>query len=136
MKRIFLILLIILPLTSCTQSIKFVNFKKGTVIHGEANTITKNVTVNMPNGEILEGKYTELCGGTTSLGSSFVIFDNNVINSLKTQSKRSNTCFDYVLLHSNQSNLMMELVGYSDYLSGHGYGKAKTNDGRNFKVQF
>ena len=42
----------------------------------------------------------------------------------------------YAILSSQKSSLMMELlVSYSEW-NGHGFGEAKTNDGKIYKVQF
>ena len=44
--------------------------------------------------------------------------------------------YAYALLHSNTGKLMMEIIVQYSQWNGHGFGEARTNDGRRFKVQF
>jgi hypothetical protein len=76
-----------------------------------ANTVTRDVTVTMPNGEILAGKFTEQENSTSRSGKA------------------------YALLKSATSNLLLEItVSYNEY--GNGFGEARANNGKNYKIEF
>lgn len=87
------------------------HFESGEVITGMANTITGEVSVTMPSGEILAGKFTDVKNSLTDTGEA------------------------YAVLKSSKSKLILELrVTYDKY--GSGFGEAHSNDGKNYKVQF
>ncbi|MEN9403249.1 MAG: hypothetical protein RL091_1952, partial [Verrucomicrobiota bacterium] len=87
------------------------NFRGPLQIFGMANTVTRDVTVTMPNGEILAGKFTEQENSTSRSGKA------------------------YALLKSATSNLLLEItVSYNEY--GNGFGEARANNGKNYKIEF
>ena len=95
-----------------TRKLTLTQFESGEVITGIANTMTREVTVTMPTGEILKGKFSEQSDFSTSTNGKA-----------------------YALLKSSKSKLMLELtVSFNEF--GHGFGDAHTNDGKNYKVQF
>ena len=116
------------------------DFKTGTSLDAEFDEASRQVTVVMPNNEVLTGKYSVITNATFSFGNTYgseTAYSATAYGSstshMITSGGASNV---YALLRSNTSKLMMEMVGqYSDW-TGHGYGEARTNDGRRYKVQF
>ena len=95
-----------------TRKLTLTHFATGEVLTGVANLITREVTVTMPSGEVLRGKYTTVeqnDAGTNITASA--------------------------LLKSDTSKLMLELKLTGNEF-GSGFGEAETNDGRKYKVQF
>ena len=135
MKKILLIMLSFL-VAGCVHKIEITHFQTGQVLQGKYNEINRMVTVIMPDGEILKGKYSAVSNASFTFGTA------TAYSGVATA-----TCFGYgissggqgqvyALLKSETSGLMMEIIAiYSDW-SGHGFGEAKTNDGRAYKVQF
>ena len=135
---------IILLLNGCVQKMQIIDFKTGTVLDGQYDQSNRLVTVLMPNKEVLTGQYSAISNATFSFGSAYgsataysglrsaTAYGSSTYQSI-TSGGASNA---YALLRSNTSKLMMEIiVQYSD-MTGHGYGEARTNDGRQYKVQF
>lgn len=143
MKKLFC-LLAALFLTACAHSLQLVEFETGQVLNGEYNELNRTVTVTMPDGEVLTGKYSALTNAAVTFGSAFgsgTAFSGNTSATAFGSSfgygiSAGGQSSAYALLKSEKSNLMMEiLVKYSEW-SGHGFGEARTNDGRRYKVQF
>jgi hypothetical protein len=107
--------------------ISLTNFESGEVLQGQYSRQDNSVSVTMPNGETLSGRYTAL-SNTRVTSDTF-----NPMYSVTTRGGRSNA---YALLKSKTSKLLMEIIVSYSESSGHGFGEAKTNDGRTFKVQF
>lgn len=134
----------ILLFTGCTYKMDVIDFDKGTVLDAEYTKMNREVKVVMPNGEVLKGKYSALTNASFSFATtnavSNVYSGNQVATGIGNGSSYGMTTGGvsraYALLRSEASNLMMELiVSYSEW-SGHGFGEARTNDGRRYKVQF
>ena len=118
------------------RSITLVDFQTGQTIEGQLNNTDRSVTVTMPDGEILYGKYSDISGSTTVFGTGFGVSSHSHGAIFSTSVAGGGASRIYALLRSNSSNLMMELaLSYSEW-TGHGYGEGITNDGRNYKVQF
>jgi hypothetical protein len=49
-----------------SRKLTLTHFESGEVLTGSANLITREVTVTMPNGEILKGKFSEQTDFSTS----------------------------------------------------------------------
>ena len=146
MKRLsclFMIMSIFL-FTGCTYKMDIIDFDKGTVLDAEYTKMNREVKVVMPNGEILKGKYSALTNASFSFATTSAVSNvysgSQVATGIGNGSSYGMTAGGisqaYALLKSEPSNLMMELiVSYSEW-SGHGFGEARTNDGRRYKVQF
>jgi len=142
-KFIFIIFIIII-VSGCSRKALLVDFKSGTTLDATFDEISRSVTVIMPNGEVLTGKFSPVSNATFSFGNAFS-------NATAYSGMHAVTAFGstsaygfssggisnaYALLRSHTSKLMMEvIVKYSEF-NGHGYGEARTNNGRKFKVQF
>ncbi len=138
---VFLFVAAALFLSGCaaTRQLTLVDFQTGQTLQGEFNESARTISVTMPDGEILSGKYSAVTNSSpvyeTSVGvgagshSHGGVFGTGVAFG-------GGAGKGYGLLKSGTSGLMMEVVvSYSEW-TGHGYGEATTNDGRQYKVQF
>ncbi len=50
-------LFFIIILLGCAHTIELSHFETGRILKGEYNKLTQSITIVMPNGEILKGKY-------------------------------------------------------------------------------
>ena len=138
---IILFFIACLFLTGCatTRQLTLVDFQTGQTLDGELNESGRSISVTMPDGEVLFGKY-------SAISNTSPVYETGV--GVATGSRRGSVfgtgiaiggggeSKGYGLLRSNTSKLMMEIaVSYSEW-SGDGYGEATTNDGRKYKVQF
>ena len=126
-------------LTGCApRHITLVDFQTGETLDGELNESDRNITVTMPDGEVLSGKYSAISNTSpvyeTGIGVGTGSHHGSIFGGGIAFGGGPSQGFG--LLKSNTSKLMMEIVvTYSEW-SGHGYGEATTNDGRKYKVQF
>lgn len=151
MKSIFLGLIFALVLAGCmTRSATLVDFQTGQVIKGkftDSPATGGTVEIAMPNGEVLTGRYSAVrdvdqlsftsatMTGTASYGAQTAFMSGSGFGTTRTVGGRGNA---YALLTSTTpgSSLVMEVIVTYGVLDGHGFGEARTNDGRMYKVQF
>lgn len=144
MLRLIIAFSIMVIFTGCVHKMQVVNFETGTTLDAEYNKANKSVKVIMPDGEILTGQYSAMSNASFSIGNTFS--NATAYSGAKTASAFGNSTSygissggvsnAYALLRSDKTTLMMEMiVQYSEW-TGNGYGEARTNDGRRFKVQF
>ena len=110
MRKLITVVIMSLLLCSCNgvinRRVTLTQFETGEVIVGTVNVMSHWISVTMPDGELLEGKFTT-AGGNQA----------------------------YALLKSAKGNLILELsVTYNE--SGSGFGDAHTNNGKQYRVQF
>lgn len=130
------LLFILFFVFGCTHSVKLVEFESGQVLHGEFNELSGNVKVTMPDGELLTGKYSALDETKMMFGNAFATDGLNSASAFGSGFSSGGKHQAYALLNSDASNLIMEVVVTYSKWNNQGYGKAVTNDGREFKVQF
>lgn len=142
--RILISIIVLLFFSGCVHKMQMVNFETGTVLDAKYNKANRMVTVIMPNGEVLTGEYSAVSNASFSIGNTFgsATAYSGASSATAYGSSTSYAISSggvsnaYALLRSNTSKLMMEIiVQYSEW-NGHGFGEARTNDGRRFKVQF
>ena len=134
--KIVFIFFITIVLNACTHSIQFTNFESGETLNGTYNKLSKTVKVTMPNGEVLSGQYTAMTNASFSMVNASAYSGTAYASGTGYGMTVGGTSNAYALLKSNSSNLMMEIiVNYSEW-SGSGYGEARTNKGKVYKVQF
>jgi hypothetical protein len=122
-------------LVGCAHSIALVNFNSGETLAGEYNSGTREISVIMPNGETLKGQYSAASNASVSYGTGFASSGGNFASGFGTSVSSGGASQAYALLRSSTSKLMMEMVvTYGS--NGQGFGEARTNDGRTYKVQF
>ena len=133
-----------------TRSATLVEFASGEVLHGkftDSAATGGTVEVTMPNGELLSGRYSAIRGtdevefssatvSATAVGASGMASVSG--SGIGTQRTVGGQGKAYALLTSATpgSKLVMEIIVIYGVLDGHGFGEAKTNDNRSYKVQF
>jgi hypothetical protein len=128
-------LLLLAFLSGCVvHDIHFIHFDTGEVLTGEFQEITRDISVTMPNGELLSGKYSAVSNDSFMFGTSFGRVGRTPVFGTSTGVSTGGASSAYALLKSEKSKLMMELI--VSYSGTHGYGEARTNDGREYRVQF
>lgn len=134
MRKVFQVIVsvaLMIFLSGCAREMEIVDFKSGVTLYGEYDDLEQTARVTMPNGEVLSGHVTQIKETTysyTNNSSKDKKKDN--FSSTRTTSNVSNA---QGLLRSNMSNLIMDL---SLTLTGFGgYGTAKTNDGKEYRIQ-
>lgn len=134
--KLIMVIVISAFLVACTHAIQFTHFETGESLVGEYNELNKTVTVVMPNGEVLSGKYSAMTNASFSFVGANAYTGTTYASGTGYGMSVGGTSKAYALLKSSSSKLMMEIiVDYSEW-SGSGYGEARTNDNRNYKVQF
>jgi hypothetical protein len=129
-------------LTGCAtkRQLTLTDFQTGQTIEGELDRSERSITVTMPNGEVLSGKYSAIDNSSpvyeTGVGVGAGSHHRGAVFGTGVSFGSGGASQGFGLLKSNTSSLIMEIaVSYSE-LSGHGYGEATTNGGRKYKVQF
>lgn len=135
-----LVFLILLTIIGCTHQVELTDFKTGETLEGGFNTGNREVWVFMPDGIKLTGKYSSVSGDTVgfSFGSASAIGSSGTYATATgsgTSWGFSNNHTGYALLKNPDTDLMMEVIVHAN-MSNHGWGEARTNDGRVYKVQF
>jgi hypothetical protein len=130
------VLFLTLLLLSCTHRVDLIDFNTGQVLKGEYNEANRKVTVYMPDGQILTGKYSAIDNAGTFFGTGFGFSGTTISTSFGQGVVAGGRGQVYALLKSNKSKLMMEIIVSHSKWGGHGFGEAITNDGRKYKVQF
>lgn len=117
----------------CTHRLKLTELDTGKTLKGVYDVTYKTITVTMPDGEVLEGKYYPASknpypGILTPATAPKTGFGSGVPSGMKAD--------DYALLESEKTKLMMEVFLYFDSFSEKGFGFARTNDGRRYKIKY
>ena len=152
MKKLLLLAGSALLFTGCTMTREatFANFETGEVLTGvfkDSPATDGTCEITMPDGEVLKGKYSGVREhDTLSFGSAFATAtatgpagtafgSASAFGSSRSVGGKGRA---YALLTSTKpgSKLMMEVIAVYSVLGGHGWGEARTNDGRAYKVQF
>lgn len=153
-KKIPIALVLVAALLLCagciTRSATLVEFSTGEVIRAsfsDSPSTGGTVQVKMPDGEVLSGRYSAVRGTDHVSFSSSTMF--GTVGSGASSTSVSGTGFStgrtvggqgraYALLTSDTpgSTLVMEVIVTYGVLDGRGFGEARTNDGRHYKVQF
>lgn len=115
---------------------EFVDFQNGITLEGRYNKASKTVMVTMPDGEVLQGKYSAMTNMTMGFGSAYAASGTTSAFATGNSFAVGANTPVYSILRAGKGPLMMEMkVMYNEW-SGNGFGEAMTNDGRHFKVQF
>ena len=124
-------------LMGCIHRIELTNFQTGQVLQGQYNEADRTITVTMPDGEVLKGKYSAVSNASFTFGTATTstpgFFPATTWGYGFTSGGRGEA---WALLKSETTRLMMEMIVTYSESTGHGFGEARTNDGRIFKVQF
>jgi hypothetical protein len=145
MKKVLFLFMILLFLGGCASKhdIILVGFNSEEILKSVFDETNETVTVIMPDGEILSGNY-------SSFDSEEPMYFSNTFGYSSGGRYRSGGSFGgigigfnfgyestkYALLTSQTSSLKMEIFMTVGSWSKNGFGEAKTNDGRVYKIQF
>jgi hypothetical protein len=140
MKKIVL-LLSLAVLCGC-RHLTLTSFETGETLKAKSYSLPRTIYVTMSDGEVLKGHFAAIAnesigigfGSATAYGggTSATAFGNSTSYAVGGPGSV------YALLKSTKpgSHLMMELTAVYSPMSGHGYGQARTNDGRTYKIVF
>ena len=130
----YFLCLVVLFVGACTHPMSLTSFESGEALKGSYNELNRLVTVTMPNGEVLTGKYSAVSNATATFSNAFIVSGAASASALGTGISTGGASNAYALLVSQSSKLAMEiLVSYSEW-NGQGFGEARTNDGRVYKM--
>lgn len=123
-------LIICFIFAGCTHRLKLTELDTGKTLKGVYDTTHKTITVTMPDGDVLQGKYSPASKSPYPDEKNVpkTGFGSGVPKGIKAD--------DYALLQSEKTKLLMEVFLYFDSFSEKGYGFARTNDGRRFKISY
>ena len=131
------IILLLLTIIGCAPKLYVFHlwdFEKSKVLQGHYD-MKNDVTVAMPGGEILMGKYCVVDNSSFTFGSATATSGLTTASSYGYGYTISGRVQVYALLKSKTSDLMMEIIVSYGQWTRQGFGEARTNDGRSFKVQ-
>jgi hypothetical protein len=94
------------------------------------------VKITMPDGEILEGTYSVASNATFSTGTAVARSGNSITTISSHVANSGGASEAYALVKSQKSRLMMEIIVTYSPTNTQGFGEARTDDGRVYKVQF
>lgn len=141
--KLSLLSLILLFLVGCARQhqIALVDFNSDEVLMGVFDERDNSVIVTMPNGEILKGNYSSIDNdGAISFGNSIGYssgrYRNGGFGGVGIGFNLNSDSTKYALLSSEESELKMEILMTIRSWTKNGFGEAKTNDGRVYKIQF
>lgn len=123
--------MLLLVTAGCVYNFKLVDMREGTTIIGEYNKASESVEVTLPSGEHLTGEYVALTNASISYGSLFS--GTNVATAYGINVGGSSN--GYALLTDGHGTVMEIIFQYSEW-TGHGFGVAKTNKGKEYKIIF
>lgn len=129
MKRIIYIAVIPILLTAfaaCSHQISLVNPKDGMTIHGTYHQASDRIEVQLPSGEVLRGQSVSLADA-----DAIPVFYRDET----TAGTTSGASKVYAILTDDKGTMMEAVFEYSKW-TGHGFGKAKTNKGEEYKIIF
>lgn len=135
MRLFFYSLLGIVLFTGCAKQLNFADFEKGESFIGNANTLTKEIIVTLPTGETLSGEGTHVSNANFSFGAANAYSGTLQATTIGYNISSFGSNQGYAILKSHTSKLMMEII-VTYGIDGHGFGEARTNDGRKYKVSF
>ncbi len=115
---------------------ELVDFRSGASAEGFWDQGKGELRLYLEDGEVLSGKYVKMNNARftigAGLGGSRHFSGVRVYPSVGINGKGN----FYALLHSEKSSLVVEVVADYNLWSRKGYGEARSNDGRVYKVVF
>lgn len=137
--NIILITVTFLILTGCAMNATLVDVSNGVKLRAkftDSNDTGGKCQVEMPDGEILVGRYQGI------RGVDQISFSNSISGGTYSSAGSTRTVGGqgkaYAILTSTKpgSTLVMEIIAVYNVLGGGGFGDAKTNNGKVYKVIF
>ncbi|MDR3177775.1 MAG: hypothetical protein LBT96_02205 [Campylobacteraceae bacterium] len=143
MKKGIFFLIIFLFFSGCASKhdVMLIGFNSEEILKSVFDEKTESVSVTMPNGEILSGKYSSLdseeaVSFSNTFGYSSGYRRSGSFGGIGIGLNFGYESTKYALLTSQTSPLKMEILVTVRSWSKNGFGEAKTNDGRVYKIQF
>lgn len=136
----------IIPLAICAallcgcHTVNLTSFDTGEIIKVHSHIFSRNLWAQMPDGEILKGKFAavsnESIGVTTGSATAVGGGSTSSVAGTSTSYNSGDSGTVYALLKSTKpgSKLTLEITGKFNPATRQGYGQARTNDGRTYKV--
>lgn len=141
--KFFIFSFLLLILTGCAgqHQISLVDFNSDEILTGIFDERDDSVIVTMPNGEVLKGNYSSISNDNAitfgnSFGYSSGRYRSGGFGGIGLGFNFGADSTKYALLTSEISELKMEIIMTIRSWSKDGFGEAKTNDGRVYKIQF
>jgi len=123
--------------TGCASHLKLRNLESGRTLKGRYDTVYKEITVSMPNGDQLTGKYRPATENPVPSEKEFKMPDPPPKSGFGSGVPHGIRADVYALLKSEKTDLMMEVfLGYDSFRGGDGYGFARTNDKQSYKITY
>jgi len=124
-------------LTGCSAHLKLKNLDSGRSLKGLYDTVYSEVTVTMPGGDILKGKYRSITENSFPSPKDYKQPDPPPKSGFGSGVPHGIRADVYALLKSKKTDLMMEVfLGYDSFKGGDGFGFARTNDKRSYKIKY
>ncbi|MDR0468173.1 MAG: hypothetical protein LBG67_04910 [Campylobacteraceae bacterium] len=141
--KLFILPFLLFVLSGCTRQhqISLVDFNSNEVLVGTFNESNSSVVITMIDGEILSGNYSSIDSeGAFTFANSFGFssgrYRSGRFGGVGIGLNFSAYSTKYALLTSQTSELKMEILMTIKSWTDSGFGEAKTNDGRVYKIQF
>ncbi|MBA4369489.1 MAG: hypothetical protein C0403_17825 [Desulfobacterium sp.] len=135
----FLIFLIMVGffISGCSSHLKLISLDSGNTLEGRYDSVYTEITVTMPNGEILTGKYRSAKDTPFPSSEDYEQTDPPPKSGFGSGIPHGIRADVYALLKSEKTDLMMEVfLGYDSFKGGDGFGFARTNDKRSYKIKY
>jgi hypothetical protein len=124
-------------ITGCSSHLKLIHLDSGNTLEGRYDTVYNEITVTMPNGEILTGKYRPAKENPFPSPEEYEQTDPPPKSGFGSGIPHGIRADVYALLKSEKTDLMMEVfLGYDSFKGGDGFGFARTNDKRSYKITY
>jgi hypothetical protein len=142
MKKTFLLPLALCLLLCGCRTVTLTSFDTGEQVRVRAHSIGHKIWAHMPDGEVLEGHFASVTSGSVgfSFGSATAYGGGQTATAFGngTSYNIGGSGEVYALLKSTKpgSQLMLEMIATFSPLNGTGFGQARTNDGRTYKLVF
>ncbi len=126
------VFILVIMTTACTHKFKLHDSSDGLTLTGTYNTATNNVNVVIRSGEKLEGKYVSYAN--TAITHNSLFYGTEVVTKYRV-AVSGGASVGYAVLLGDRGTVM-EIIYQFDKVTGHGFGTAKSNDGKEYRVIF
>jgi len=124
-------------ISGCSSHLKLIHLDSGNTLEGRYDTVYNEITVTMQNGEILTGKYRPAKENPFPSSEDYKQKDPLPKSGFGSGIPHGIRADVYALLKSEKTDLMMEVfLGYDSFKGGDGFGFARTNDKRTYKITY
>ena len=124
------------------HTVNLTSFDTGETVKVHSHAFSRSIWAEMPDGEILRGKFStvtdESIGFATGSATAFGGGTSATVtgNSVGYNSGGRGTVYAFLKSTKPGSKLMIEITGTFNPVNRQGYGQARSNDGRTYKIVF